>query len=174
MTDAAIDRLMAQTTFTREELLNIQQNFKRLSSSITDDGLIDKVEFQQMMACHGDTVFVDALFRMFDRDNNGGVDFDEFVVSLAIYQSKSKNVNEREKLRLFFKIFDVDGDDEISVTDLSTVLRSCFKSNYMGVGDEDISELVQATMARYELTAKGTISFDSYARSAFQHKSGYM
>eukprot|EP00759_Apiculatamorpha_spiralis_P018043 PhF_6_TR24270/c0_g1_i1/m.33723/K06268/PPP3R, CNB; serine/threonine-protein phosphatase 2B regulatory subunit len=174
MAEQALDRLLQQTTFTRDELLNIQSNFKKLSSAVEDDGVIDRQEFQQMMSTQGDSVFVDALFRMFDRDNNGSVDFDEFVISLAIYQSKAKNVNEREKQRLFFKIFDVDMDDEISPKDLQTVLTSCFTSNFMTVAESDIQELVRATMARYELTPKGTISFDSYVKSAFQHRSGYM
>jgi len=168
MSDPAIESLLQQTTFTREEILNIKQNFDKVAASITADDKIDKMEFRQMMASQRDTVFVDALFRMFDRDGSGEVDFSEFVISLAIYQSKSKNVTDKEKLQLFFRIFDVDGDNEISLADLTTVLSSCFASNFMAVEQADVQALCQATMARYQLNAKGAITLDAYCKSAHQ------
>lgn len=56
-------------------------NFKKVSTSLVDDGVIDKKEFRAMMtdgAPSNDTtnsVFFDGLFRMFDRDSSGEIDF---------------------------------------------------------------------------------------------------
>mmetsp|Transcript_33957 Transcript_33957/g.39557 ORF Transcript_33957/g.39557 Transcript_33957/m.39557 type:complete len:176 (+) Transcript_33957:71-598(+) len=175
MADPAIVAKLAEaTTFTAEEITNMYVNFKKLSASVKDDNLIDPQEFREMMACHGGSVFIDGLFRMFDRDNSGGIDFVEFVTSLAIYQNKARNVSDAEKQRLFFKIYDSDGDNEISQMDLKKMLNSCFLSNFMEVSEADIEELVQATFQKYDLTPRGTIDFQSYCKNAFSHKSGYM
>jgi serine/threonine-protein phosphatase 2B regulatory subunit len=171
---ATVAKLAEATTFTAEEITNMYVNFKKLSASVKDDNLIDAEEFRDMMACHGGSVFIDGLFRMFDRDNSGGIDFVEFVTSLAIYQGKARNVNDQEKQRLFFKIYDSDGDGEISQNDLKKMLNSCFQSNFMEVAETDVNELVQATFQKYDVTARGTIDFASYAKNAFSHKSGYM
>lgn len=171
---ATVAKLAEATTFTAEEITNMFVNFKKLSASQKDDNLIDAGEFREMMACQGGSVFIDGLFRMFDRDNSGGIDFVEFVTSLAIYQNKARNVSDAEKQRLFFKIYDSDGDGEISQTDLKKMLNSCFQSNFMEVADTDVEELVQATFQKYDLTGRGTIDFQSYCKNAFSHKSGYM
>lgn len=175
MADAAtIAKLADATTFTAEEINNMYVNFRKLSASVKDDNLIDPQEFREMMACHGGSVFIDGLFRMFDRDQSGGIDFVEFVISLAIYQSKARNVTDQEKQRLFFKIYDADSDGEISQADLKKMLNSCFSSNFMEVADVDVDELVAATFLKYDLTARGTIDLASYSKHAFSHKSGYM
>ena len=171
---ATITKLAEATTFTAEEINNMHANFKKLSAAVKDDGLIDPEEFREMMACHGGSVFIDGLFRMFDRDSSGGIDFVEFVTSLAIYQNKARNVPDAEKQRLFFKIYDADGDGEISQSDLRKMLNSCFGSNFMEVAASDVDELVRATFSKYDLTPRGTIDLASYSKHAFSHKSGYM
>ena len=165
-------KLAELTSFTPDELANMAANFKNLATS--QNQVMDKAEFRKMMGDHGDSVFVDGLFRMFDHDNNGTIDFTEFVLSLAIYQNKAKHVPENDKKKLFFKIFDVDGDGEISQNDLATVLQSCFQSSFMAVGDEEIRNLVAGTFQKYELTQRGTIDFTSFSKAAFSHRSGYM
>ena len=171
---ATMAKLAEATTFTAEEINNMHANFKKLSASVKDDNLIDRQEFQEMMLSHGPSVFIDGLFRMFDRDNSGGIDFVEFVTSLAIYQNKARNITDADKQRLFFKIYDSDGDGEISQADIRKMLVSCFTSNFMEVADADIDEIVRSTFQKYDLTGNGTIDFNSYSKLAFSHKSGYM
>jgi len=167
-------QLSETTTFTADELSNMLANFNNLAAISKDQKVIEPAEFARMMSCQVDSVFADSLFRMFDRDQSGGIDFIEFVTSLAIYQNKAKNIPDSEKQRLFFKIYDVDKDGEISEGDLQKVLTSCFVSNSMAVAPEDIQELVKATFQKYDLTAKGTIDLTSYSKHAFSHRSGYM
>eukprot|EP00744_Colponema_vietnamica_P004105 GILI01006183.1.p1 GENE.GILI01006183.1~~GILI01006183.1.p1 ORF type:complete len:194 (+),score=61.15 GILI01006183.1:58-582(+) len=174
MDAATRTKLTEMTTFTGDELDNMFANFKKLSSVKKDDNLIDRDEFRQMMLTQGDSVFVESLFRMFDRDNSGGIDFAEFVISLALYQNKARSVSDDEKKRLFFKIYDADGDGEISESDLKKMLNSCFASSFMEVAESDVDELVKATFKKYELTPKGSINLDSYSKFAFTHSSGYM
>jgi serine/threonine-protein phosphatase 2B regulatory subunit len=158
------------TTYEAKEIAVLFENFKKLSSLRRSDGIIDRSEFQTIMGGSGSesSTFLDALFNAMDRDGSGGIDFSEFVIALAIYQNKAKSVPESDKQHLFFKLYDLDGDKEISQKDLSRILRSCFESNGMRVGDAEINAIVQATFQKFELTPRGTIDFGSYCKSAFK------
>jgi Ca2+-binding EF-hand superfamily protein len=114
------------------------------------------------------SAFLDALFKLFDRDNSGTIDFGEFVLALAIYQNKARAIPEEDKQKVFFKLYDIDGDGEISSKDLATILTACFSATHMNVQPDDVDALVRATFAKYTLTPRGTIDFTSYSKSAFR------
>ena len=164
------EKLSAMTTFSHDELTTMYNNFKHLSSTRKSDGVIDKQEFRIMMMASAtmNSAFLDALFKLFDRDNNGSIDFSEFVYALAIYQNKSKSIPEEDKMKVFFKLYDVDGDGEISQNDLSTILRESFAAARMAISPEDVSNLVKATFAKYTLTASGNIDFASFRKAGFR------
>eukprot|EP01061_Rhynchopus_euleeides_P038793 TRINITY_DN66526_c0_g1_i1.p1 TRINITY_DN66526_c0_g1~~TRINITY_DN66526_c0_g1_i1.p1 ORF type:complete len:179 (+),score=79.35 TRINITY_DN66526_c0_g1_i1:74-610(+) len=163
--EKVVAELTQQTSFSADEIRNMQDNFKKLASARKDDGLIDQEEFSVMLPGRGSPAFLNGLFRMFDTDNDGFIDFKEFVISLSIYQNKSKSVSEDEKLKLLFNFYDVDADGEISSKDLFTVLKSCMESNFLALEDSAIQTLVDATLTRHKLSAKGGIEFSEYTRS---------
>lgn len=170
MDPAMVKKIEEFTTYEAKEITILFENFKKLSSLRRSDGVIDRSEFQTIMGGSGSesSTFLDALFNAMDRDGSGGIDFSEFVIALAIYQNKAKSVPESDKQHLFFKLYDLDGDKEISQKDLSRILRSCFESNGMRVGDVEINAIVQATFQKFELTPRGTIDFGSYCKTAFK------
>ncbi len=170
MDAAMVKKIEELTSYEQKELATLHQNFQKLSSLRRSDGVIDRSEFQTVMGGSGSesSTFLDALFNAMDRDGNGGIDFAEFVIALAIYQNKAKAIPEADKQHLFFKLYDLDGDKEISQKDLARILRSCFESNGMRVGDAEIAAIVQATFQKFELTARGTIDFGSYCKNAFK------
>jgi len=170
MDQATHQKLLETTAFSPDELNTMWQNFLKLSAIRTADKIIDKVEFRIMMNAspNVNSPFIDALFTMFDRDGSGGIDFTEFALALAVYQNKARAVPEPDKQKLFFKLFDIDRDGEISELDLATNLKSCFAACFMSVSDADIAALVKTTFAKYQLTPKGTIDFASYSKMAFR------
>ena len=60
---------------------SLYHSYKRVSTSVVDDGLIDRSEFVAMMTDRAPLskntsgVFYDGLFRMFDKDSSGEIDF---------------------------------------------------------------------------------------------------
>ena len=128
-----VAELTQQTSFSADEIRNMQDNYKKLATMRKDDGLIDREEFSGMLPCLGNPAFINGLFRMFDADGDGFIDFREFVISLSIYQNRNKTVTEDDKLKLLFNFYDVDQDGEISQTDLFNVLKSCMESNFLAL-----------------------------------------
>ena len=165
--DAAhLARLREVTTFTPEELQQLQVNFRRISAIHKPNGLIDRNELQSVVGAAENSAFLDSLFKMLDQDKSGAIDFYEFGVGLAIYQNKTKAVPDVDRFKLFFKLHDVDGDGEISTRDLETMLKDTFAASFMRVSDEDIRSLATATFAKFSLTPRGTIDFQSFCAHA--------
>lgn len=63
--------------------------------------------------------FTEHMFRSFDKDGNGRVDFQEFLIGLSV--SSSSNVE--QKLRWAFDMYDVDGNGTISRSEMVDILN---------------------------------------------------
>lgn len=160
-------RLEKTTSFTRNELETIYDNYKNVSASLVDDGTIDREEFRAMMMAGGvskwNTFLVDGLFRMFDMDGSGTITFEEFVNILAIYHNKNKATIE-EKHKLLFSLYDVDKDGKVSKTDLAKILNDCLCCNNMSLSDGDVMRIVEKTFERNG--CKDYMTLQDYIREA--------
>ena len=63
--------------------------------------------------------FAEHVFRCYDTDGNGKVDFREFVCGLSL----SIRGTQRQKLNFAFKVADVDGDGFITRDEMITVVK---------------------------------------------------
>ena len=64
------------------------------------------------------------IFRLFDRDGNGTIDFKEFMIVLYVMS----NGTPEENLRQIFKVFDLDGDGCISREEM---IKICHDLSYL-------------------------------------------
>eukprot|EP00997_Jenningsia_sp_PLL12_P004730 NODE_1965_length_1022_cov_168.458376_g1597_i0.p1 GENE.NODE_1965_length_1022_cov_168.458376_g1597_i0~~NODE_1965_length_1022_cov_168.458376_g1597_i0.p1 ORF type:complete len:262 (-),score=28.18 NODE_1965_length_1022_cov_168.458376_g1597_i0:130-915(-) len=165
-----MENLRSKTQFSSDEIKAMYANFKRIACAENDDGVIDKHEFRAMMMdsqldAQRNTVFYDGLFRMFDRDGSGDIDFTEFVLALAVYHGKSQGHSVEDKARFLFSVYDVDGDGFISKDDLRKVLYDCLVSNDIAISQTDLANLVEATFQNMPSAASGRIDFEAFKRS---------
>lgn len=157
-------KLEETTTFSRQELETIYDNYKKVSASVIDDGTIDHEEFTRMMvggACTWNQFLVDGLFRLIDKDNSGTITFEEFVEILSIYHNRHKRSAD-EKHKLMFQLYDVDKDGKISKQDLASILNDCLCCNNMHLDSKAVDRLVDATFAR--CGAKDFMTLEDYMK----------
>ena len=96
----------------------------RCFSKECPDNAMTRAQLELLFKCvfpAGDSrVFVDHIFRIFDDDKNGTIEFKEFILALAVTQLQS----ERDKLSWAFRLCDIDGGGTINVTEMQQIIET--------------------------------------------------
>ena len=118
---------------TDEELAQFEEIFKRIDKD--NDGAISPEELKQVM----DSTFMQVskkdiqnMIRNADLDNNGRIEFLEFVKIL-------KKRSRKNKFLAAFKCFDKDGSGTISTNEIKEVLEKLGES----ISDEQLTNLIE-------------------------------
>ncbi|XP_070021218.1 calcineurin B-like protein 7 isoform X2 [Nicotiana sylvestris] len=98
--------LAAQTHFSLEDVKALNELFRKLSCSICKDGFISKEEFQLGLFrdSRKQSLFSDRMFKLFDSNNDGLIDFGEFIRTLSIFHP---DASQAQKIAVAFKLYDL-------------------------------------------------------------------
>ena len=123
-----MEELKAQTNFTAEELQDWYKEFR----SSWPKGVLTIEEFKKAYSSYfplGDaSEFAKHVFRVFDQNDDGRLDFREFICGFSVGLRGSVE----EKLKFSFRIYDVDGNGFISpeeMVEIFTVRNTVFVAN---------------------------------------------
>ncbi|MCD7446882.1 hypothetical protein HAX54_018852 [Datura stramonium] len=152
----ANDTLSSETCFTVNDVEALHILYKKLSSSIIDDGLIHKEEFlQALFSCSNrQNLFADRLFDVFDLKRNGIIEFGEFVRSLSIFHPKAP---EEDKITFAFKVYDLKNTGYIERDELKDMVLAILQESKLTLPNDVIEAIVHKTMEEADLNGDGRI-----------------
>lgn len=85
---------------------------------------------------------VNELFRVYDMDKSGTIDFREFLAGLGVMSKGSED----EKLRLAFEMYDADRSGTIANAELHALVHSIYKATAYGKYDPKVAHTVGEVM----------------------------
>lgn len=122
LTEEDIDFIAKNTAMDKTQVENQYQNFLKKHP----DGRISRKSFHTMMKeCYpgADTEKLEKhIFRMYDSNKDGHIDFREFMIVLYIMSNGSPE----ENLKQIFRVFDINNDGTISLKELQKIVRDLF------------------------------------------------
>ena len=109
LTDETVDRLTKNTNYTPEQIRQWHQSFLRDCPS----GKLSSRQFTEVYKKFYPEFEAEKysaqVFRTFDMDNNGYIDFVEFLLAVNV----NANGDTRDKIGLAFDIYDINGNGQV-------------------------------------------------------------
>lgn len=141
------------STFDMEELKRLGKRFRKLD--IDNSGSLSVEEFMTLPELQQNPL-VQRVIDIFDEDQNGEVDFKEFIQGVSQFSVKG---DKETKLRFAFRIYDVDNDGYISNGELFQVLKMMVGNN---LKDSQLQQIVDKTILYADKDEDGRISFEEF------------
>ncbi|KAK5780352.1 calcineurin regulatory subunit B PWA37_002687 [Arxiozyma heterogenica] len=152
-TSKIVDDLLEDTNFDRDEIERLRKRFMKLDRD--SSGSIDKNEFMSIPGVSSNPLAT-RIMEVFDTDNSGDVDFQEFITGLSIFSGRG---SKDEKLNFAFKIYDIDKDGYISNGELFIVLKIMVGNN---LDDDQLQQIVDRTIVENDKDNDGKLSFEEF------------
>jgi len=132
----ALCELSSMSRFTQPEILGFYHEFSKQfpKGRVTKQDL-KKIYKKAYPTGKPDELIAD-MFRVYDVDNSGTIDFREFLCGLCIMAHGTKD----EKLKLAFDMYDADRSGWISREELVTLIKAIFKATSYQCYDASVAE----------------------------------
>ena len=139
-------------------LIDLRNRFKEIAG---DDQLIDKTEFRQGLGIKNYQIS-DRLFDIFDKDDNGSIDYDEFMNAIK----SMVDANHKEKIEFAFELHDLDNSGFIDRHELKILIQQSFLENHLDYDEFQLDLLVDEFFKVADEDGSGTIDVSEFLKLA--------
>jgi len=111
-------------------------------------------------------MFCDHVFRTFDTDQSGSIDFKEFLLAINV---TSAGDNE-EKVKWAFRMYDVDGDGVIDIQEMTKIVKSIYVMLDRGGNKpvDDVEQTVCKIFMKMDTDADGKLTEGEFLQGCLQ------
>lgn len=146
---AAVREAGAEGVFDADTVEDLERKF-RAHAHVTKEGeyYLDTGGFIQVCKEIGirDKGIIESLFRKWDADRSGAIEFDEFLHVIAF----SRRASAREKLATSFDLMDSNHDGTITHGEMATFFRTVYRAIGKPKAPSQVSSLVNQVFARLD------------------------
>ena len=153
LSQADFDFCVSHTKFEEAEILRWFKGFRK--ECPTGHLARDHVKrlFIKVFPAGNGTVFTNNIFRIFDNDNNGFMDFKEFLMALDVTTCKTSE----DKLKWAFQLYDIDGNGTIDLQEMIAIIEILDDLGGREVGEEYLVFGEPEMLASAEERARGVM-----------------
>ncbi|TWW62125.1 guanylyl cyclase-activating protein 1-like [Takifugu flavidus] len=124
-------------------------------------GLLTFYEFKQFFGLKNlspsSNAYIQTLFRTFDMNDDGFIDFMEYVAALSLVLKAGV----QQKLRWYFKLYDIDGSGCIDRDELLLIIKSIRAIN--GIPSEmSAEEFTNMVFDKIDINGDGELSYEEF------------
>lgn len=139
-------------------------NRKDLNDILTCE--LTKSEFAEMLSMKPDSVFVEQMFDLIDKDMSGAISFREFLDVIVIFAKGKAD----EKLKLMFDMYDLDRSGHLSRDEFKHMLKSMMDIVSASVESERLEEVVHGMFSSAGFEHKEELSLQDFISLMAEHK----
>lgn len=162
--------LASETIFTVNEVEALYELFKKLSNSVTNDGVIHKGAFQLALfrSTTKENLFADRIFDLFDLKQNGVIDFGEFVCSLSIFHPSAPL---EDKIDFAFRLYDLRQTGYIEREEVKQMIVALLSESDMKLTDDILEAMLDKTFADADFRHDGRIDREEWRELVLRNPS---
>ncbi|KAF0292049.1 EF-hand calcium-binding domain-containing protein 1 [Amphibalanus amphitrite] len=155
-----LDQLAKATHFNRNEIEALVLMFRKTLRPKTDK--LDRSKFRDVL--HNtfdmtDDMLMDRVFRVFDKDNDGLINMEEWVTGLSVFLRGTL----QERINYCFAVYDFNGDQSLARDEVYHLLKnSVMKNPQEEDPEEGVRDLIDLVMKKLDVNHDGFVSFDDY------------
>ena len=165
LTEDCVQSLIERSGMERSQI----ESYFSYFLSINADGKIGRKEFRKVLSIAEPSRDIekmeDHVFRVFDTDHSGSIDFTEFCV---VYHTLTEGAPE-ECLKNLFRVFDFNNDGEISQEEMKRLVGDMYL--LLQAEETDMSEetIIKSTFAEMDRDADGLITEEEFVSACLRH-----
>ncbi|XP_033215740.1 Kv channel-interacting protein 2 [Belonocnema kinseyi] len=165
----ALDELLRQTKFSRQEIRVMYRGFKQECP----EGVVHEDSFKDIYAKffpHGNSsIYAHYVFKAFDVNCNGAISFRDLLVTLSTLLRGSVY----EKLRWTFKLYDVNGDGCITKSELGELVTAVHelmgrRHQHAAEDERKLRDQLDRAFRKLDLNEDGVITIEEFIESCLK------